>query len=362
MTRHPESETMKRISLAVAMLLLCAAVQAQMIDPTAPLKNYAAKVLPRCPGGTMTLEPMGAGPANFTAYSVSLRSTDKYCGGQKYLLYSPKSQQILIGAVLPLPEDGRPTHVRVAAEAKRALGKEVAATISPFPLPDGIKGVTITRATPFGPFGYHGYVDQSEKFLIVGFRGSLTSDPAQSIRETLNTTSAAVRKGNRAAKVEILEFSDFQCPTCARAHERIDPIIQKNLGKVNYGRIDLPLFEHHQWAIPAALGARAIQKVAPAKYWAYVDYVFKNQEQIGKQPSFDEWFKGYVQDHDIDWTAVNRIYSSKAERQALLDQVSKAFSLGISATPTFIVNGQLMGFGPDGTFTLDAIKSAIGVQ
>ena len=55
-----------------------------------------------------------------------------------------------------------------------------------------------------------------------------------------------------------------------------------------------------------------------------------------------------------------KIYSSKTERQALLDQVSRAFAAGIASTPTFIVNGQIMGFGPDGAFTIDAIKSAVG--
>jgi hypothetical protein len=58
---------------------------------------------------------------------------------------------------------------------------------------------------------------------------------------------------------------------------------------------------------------------------------------------------------------VSKIYNSKTERQALLDQVSRAFAVGVAATPTFVVNGQIMGFGPEGTFTMDAIKSAVGV-
>ena len=48
------------------------------------------------------------------------------------------------------------------------------------------------------------------------------------------------------------------------------------------------------------------------------------------------------------------------ERQALLDQVSRAFAVGVASTPTFIVNGQIMGFGPEGTFTIESIKTAIG--
>jgi hypothetical protein len=79
----------------------------------------------------------------------------------------------------------------------------------------------------------------------------------------------------------------------------------KNLGKMNYVRIDLPLFEHHEWSVPAAMGARAIQRVAPTKYWQYVDYVFKNQEVIGKR-KFDEVFKEFAEDHDLDWAALQQ--------------------------------------------------------
>ena len=350
---------MKRVLFAIA-LLASSVAQAQSLDPYANLKSYAAKVLPRCPGSSLTIEPLDAtGPANFKSYVVTLKSSDQSCGSRKYLLHSPKSQQVLIGAVIQLPNDKRPTSERVSEEATRLLGKPVTATVAPFPLGDGLKGVAISRMTPYGAFAYNGFVDAGEQFLIMGFRGSMNSDPAKTLRETLGATNAA-RRGNAGSKVEILEISDFQCPTCARAHEKIEPFIQQNLKKMNYVRIDLPLFEHHEWALPAAMGARALQKVAPAKYWSYVDYVFKNQEAISKR-KIDDVVKEWMEDNDVDWTAVSKIYNSKSERQALLDHVSRAFTVGVAATPTFVVNGQIMGFGPDGSFTINAIKSAVGV-
>lgn len=352
---------MKRTLLFLATLFVCAAAaQAQMADPLAPLKTYATKSLSRCPDGIMTMESVPGGPQNFNSYAVTIRSSDQYCGGQKYLIHSPKTQQILIGVVVALPENGKPIAARVTEESTRLLGNKVMAAISPFPLQDGLKAVSITRDTPFGPFAYHGFVDASEKFLIVGSRGNLQVDPAKSIRDGLGVATAAVRKGNANAKVEIIELSDFQCPSCARAHTKVDPIITKNLSKVNYLRLDLPLFDHHQWAVPAAMAARAINRVAPAKYWDYVDYVFRNQEAIGKRP-FDKFLQEYLTDHDIDAAAVQKIYASKAERQALFEQVSRAFSMGVSSTPTFIVNGQMMGYGPEGNYTVDAIKTALGL-
>lgn len=349
---------MKRALLALSLLACTGALQAQRLDPTAPLREYAGKVLPRCPGGVLTLEPVqGAGPANFTTYVATVRSTDKYCGTQKYLLHSTKSQQVVMGSVIPVENDGRPVNVRIGDKAGDLLGKKVRATIAPFPLPDGLKSVSITSDTAYGPFSYQGFIDQSEQFLIVGTRGSLLTDPAKTLRDSLGMANGAKRG---TGKAEILELSDFQCPTCANAHEKIEPYIRQNLGKMNYTRLDLPLFEHHEWSLQAAMGARALQKVAPSKYWQYVDYVFKNQEEIGKRGNFDVVYKEWVEDNDLNFAALQKIYSSKAERQLLLDQVSRAFAAGIASTPTFIVNGQIMGFGPDGSFTIDAIKSAVG--
>lgn len=348
---------MKRSVVALT-LFVCAAAEAQSLDPYGPLKAYAAKVLPRCSAGVLTIEPTTAGPANFNVYVATLRSDDEYCGTQKYLLHSPKTGQIVIGTVIPLPRDSRPAAIRIAEKATEMLKSKVTSTIAPFPLPDGLKAVNINKETAFGPFAYLGYLEASEQFLLVGFRGNLNTDPAKTIRETLGAANGAQR-GTTAAKAQILELSDFQCPTCAKAHEKIEPMIQKNLAKLSYTRLDLPLFEHHEWAMFAAMGARAIQRVAPKKYWEYVDFVFKNQEAIGKRP-FDQVYKEYIEDHDIDWAAVQKIYASKAERTALLDQVSRAFSLGVNSTPTFIVNGQIMGFGPEGSFTIAAIQSAIG--
>lgn len=332
---------------------------AQAADPLAPLRAYAEKVLPRCPDGSVVIEPQpGAAPAGFAIYTVTVRSSDQHCGTRKYLIHSKASQQVVIGSILQLPRDNRPLATRVAEEASNRLGKQMRATIAPFALPDGLKAVSISRDTPFGPFSYNAFVDSSGRFLIVGFRGLLNSDPAKVVRDTLGASNGA-RRGSASSNVEIIEISDFQCPTCANAHAKLEPFIQKNLSKINYVRLDLPLFEHHEWAVQAAMGARALQRVAPAKYWAYVDYIFKNQQQIGPRGNFDLVLKEWAEDNDVSWEAINRIYASKAERQALLEQVSRAFSIGIASTPTFLVNGQIMGFGPDGQFTMDAIKNAV---
>jgi protein-disulfide isomerase len=346
-------------SVLLATLVAAITLSAQAAD-LAALQRWATKALPLCPDAKVTVEPVEAPimPTNFEVYGVTQTSSDPNCGGQKYLLFSPRSQQIFLGSVIPLPADARPVEMRVTEVANNLIKTETKAVLG-FPGADGVRPVSITKSTQFGPFSYHGYIDQGQHFLIIATRGMLNEDPKQTLLEALNLTGA-VRRGNAKAKNTIIELSDFECPTCGRAHKTVEPLVEKHLANVNYYRLDLPLFEHHEWALPAAMGARAIERVAPSKYWDYVNFVFANQETIGKQ-KFDTFLQNWVEDHDIDWKAVQKIYASQSERNALLDQVARAFDNGIISTPTYIINGQIMGFGPEGKFTIDAVKRAIGV-
>lgn len=345
---------MKRLLLTLTVFMTAATLSAN----DAALRTYAERAMQKCPGSIVSIERIDqAGPSNFTAYRAKQQSSDEHCAGQSWLLFSPVTQQTFLGSVIALPNDPRPADVRLGEHATNLLKAPITAKISPMAIADGLKPVTLTKQTQYGPFVYSGYLDASQRFLLVGMRGSLKEDPAVTLRKALGMEAAA-RRGNSVSKIEIIELSDFQCPTCARAHDSLEPLITKNLGRISYARLDLPLFEHHQWSLPAAMGARAIQRVAPAKYWQYVDHVFKNQEPLANL-DFDKFLKEFVEDSDIDWKAVEKIYRSKAERTALLDQVSRAFSVGINSTPTLIVNGQRMGFGETG-YALEAIKQTLG--
>ena len=350
---------MKKVLLAITLALMPLCASAAGVDMTV-VRNYTLKALEECPNTKLDLKPVqNGGPAGFVMYDATMTSSDKDCGRHVFVLVSPITQQVLVGTVFPLGP-GESINGRVAALASELLKSEIHVTSGGFPLPDGLHAVSMVKDTKFGPFAYHGFVDSTGSFLVVGSRGNLNVDPGTSLRDALNVSNS-VQRGNKKATVEIIELSDFQCPTCGRAHKTVEPIIEKNLAKVNYHRIDLPLFEHHEWSLPAALGARAIQKVSPTQYWKYVNFVFENQEAIGKT-EFDTVLKDFCSDHDVDWAKVQAIYKSPTERAALMEQISRAFDNGINSTPTYIVNGQMLGYGPEGTYTIGQIKKALGVK
>jgi protein-disulfide isomerase len=352
---------MKKIALSALLALASIPVTAAPANVDA-LRSYLLKAMPQCPDSKLTVEAIShVGPTGFIPFSATQTSSDTACGAQKVVLYSPNTNQVIIGTVFALAPDGRSAEDRVAEMASEILKTNIKVTLGGFPLPDGIRPLSLTKDTPFGPFSYHGFIDSAQQFLIVGSRGNLFVDPGTTLVESLGIQNA-VQRGNPKARVKIVELSDFECPTCAKAHKQVEPIIAKNLSKVDYKRLDLPLFEHHEWALPAAAGARAIEKVAPAKYWTFVNFVFENQETIDKAGSFDKTLQNFCEDHDIDWKKVEKIYRSAADRGVILDQVSRAFDTGVNSTPTYIINGQIMGFGPSGSYTIAAIKRALGVK
>ncbi len=350
---------MMKTLIAVAVL---AAAPSLFAAPAtiAELTHYAEHAFSQCPAQAFTVDPVNqVGPAGFDLYKVTETSSDQYCGSQKYLLVSPKSGQILLGTVIRLPDDPRPVHIRVAEHASNILKTPMSVRVAPILLPDGLKAVTMTRDTPFGAFAYNGYIDASEQYLLIGMLGNLGEKPEKTLLDQLGAGNG-VQRGSAKAKNEIVELSDFECPSCGRAHKELEPLVEKHLSKVNYIRLDLPLFEHHQWSFQAAMGARAIAHVAPAKYWEYVNTIFANQEILTKE-KIDDFVKNFATDRDLDWPAIQRFYESPTERQALLDQVSRAFALGIVSTPTYIINGQTMGFGPEGEFTINGVRKALGL-
>ncbi|HUO85279.1 MAG TPA: thioredoxin domain-containing protein [Thermoanaerobaculia bacterium] len=346
----------KLFPLAVLILL---AVNASAATPPPGLETYLRRATMICPGSAIKIRQVSvAPPKNFEAWEVVQTSTDKYCGGTVYALTSATTGQVLVGHVISLSGGGGSVEQRVAARLGRAFGSsKIEAAIDLEPLEDGLRAVHVTRHTPDGPMQFRTWVDASNQFLIVGRVGNLSIDPRESLLRGIGMEQAATR-GSASAPIRIVELSDFQCPMCRKAHETIEPFFQKNRERISYSRLDLPLTGSHDWTLLASLGAQAIRTVAPKHYWDYVDYIFSNQSEITKA-SIGTVMQGFCDMHDIDWKRVEPLIRDSKQRHAMLDQVGRSFEHGILATPTFLVNGQLVYFSGDGSHFLEYVRTLL---
>lgn len=88
-------------------------------------------------------------------------------------------------------------------------------------------------------------------------------------------------RGNKDARVEIVNFDDLECPFCAKMHAELFPQTldhYKGLVKVVYK--DDPLTEIHPWALHAAIDSNCLAEQNGTAYWNYVDYLHTHGEDI----------------------------------------------------------------------------------
>lgn len=347
---------------------LILALSALAVVPTAgaaaikypELEAFSRKAMTICPGeSTIVIEPVDqAGPLNFKAYRVSMTSSvDENCRETAYALVSEKSSNVLLAAVFVLANDDRSTEDKIRQRAEASLQKQYEVRIDRNPSVDGLKNVTLTNRTPDGPIVTTGWVDQSERFFMVGRLMDMKQDPRT---QYLNMVGAAngAKRGPITSRVQIVEISDFQCPSCQAAHGTFEPFLKKYGGKIGYTRIDLPFFEHHDWTLRASLAARAIQKLKPEVYWDYVDFIFRNQDSI-TAIAIDKWITDFLQDRDVDVEPIRQVMNKSEEKRALIDQVGRLYSAEVYATPTILVNGQKVYWSRDSHFALDYIEGLV---
>ncbi|NPA30937.1 MAG: DsbA family protein [Chloroflexi bacterium] len=147
--------------------------------------------------------------------------------------------------------------------------------------------------------------------------------------------------GPEDAPITIIEFSDFQCPFCARFRKQTYDRLKEEYGdKIRFVYRDFPLVQIHPEAVPAALAANCAGE--QGKYWEYHDLLF-----LGDRPLNRDTYIAYAEQLGLDVDEFSRCL----DEERYLDEIQKDFDDGVAAgvrgTPTFFVNGiPLVGAQP----------------
>jgi protein-disulfide isomerase len=140
-------------------------------------------------------------------------------------------------------------------------------------------------------------------------------------------------KGNAAAPVTIVEFTDFQCPSCAAAQPALDKLVAEYGDRVRLVVRDFPL-DIHENARKAAEAAEAAR--AQGKYWEYTALLFANQKAL----SVDK-LKEYALRAGLDRQKFDAMLDSGQFADKVQRDYADAVALGVGSTPTFFVNGRM---------------------
>jgi protein-disulfide isomerase len=139
-------------------------------------------------------------------------------------------------------------------------------------------------------------------------------------------------RGNILAPVNIIVFSDFQCPYCKDAESKMNTILARYGDNISYVFKNYPLTQIHQYAYDAALAAQCAKE--QGKYWEYHDYLFLHNDQLEKQ-----YLEEYANVFGLKTDQFNTCLESKKYSFVLDQDVRDARAAGVSSTPTFFING-----------------------
>jgi protein-disulfide isomerase len=139
-------------------------------------------------------------------------------------------------------------------------------------------------------------------------------------------------KGNPDAPVTVVEFSDFQCPYCRRAHDVLKEVLSKYDGKVKLAYRDFPLSQIHPNAESAAEASRCAG--AQGKFWQYHDSLFAEQSKLDKASLTDRAKK-----LGLDAKAFQRCLDSGEFKEQIQADEQDGQKVGVTGTPGFFVNG-----------------------
>ena len=154
-------------------------------------------------------------------------------------------------------------------------------------------------------------------------------------------------RGPENAPVTMVEFSDFQCPYCGRAHDTVEQVMQSYPGKVKLVFRHFPL-DFHKNAEKAAEAAMCANE--QGKFWEYHDVLFKNQQTLEVAQ-----LKDHAKSVGLDGTSFSACLDSGKYKKTVDDDMAAGQKVGVTGTPAFFINGVMLS----GAQPFDEFKKVI---
>jgi protein-disulfide isomerase len=154
--------------------------------------------------------------------------------------------------------------------------------------------------------------------------------------------------GAHSAKVTVVEYGDFECPSCGQAYPAVKLMLKHFGDKIRFVYRHFPQSEVHPHAELAAEAAEAAG--AQHKFWPMHDLLFENQLHL-KAPSL----RKYAAAAEVDLERYDYEMSDHVYLQRVQEHLASGRASGVRATPAFYLNGVIQ----DVSFGLEHLQSAI---
>lgn len=195
--------------------------------------------------------------------------------------------------------------------------------------------------------------------LLVGaiFLLSKSSSPANTNNSPLADPKLLIKDDSHkiassSAKVNLVEFGDYQCPACGAAHPIVKRILEDYSGRINFIFRNFPLAQHKNALIAAEVAEAAGEQ---GKYWEMYNKLYENQTQWSESKKPIDIFITYGKDLGLDTDKFKKEIEGSKFADRIRNDQNDGFSLGVNSTPTFFLNQEKIVGVP----TYDQLKSKV---
>lgn len=161
--------------------------------------------------------------------------------------------------------------------------------------------------------------------------------------------------GSDSAPVEIIEYSNFGCPWCARFAVLIKPDIRERMiatGQVRWVYRDFLLGDHEAGNLAHEAAACAGEQ---GLFWPMHDQVFYNQGRWMQDRRPARTFRGYARDIGANLDQYDECMDERRYLPRIIATREQGIALGVQSTPTFIVGGLMVA----GALPYDSIRTLV---
>jgi protein-disulfide isomerase len=154
----------------------------------------------------------------------------------------------------------------------------------------------------------------------------------------LLATPLARQQGDSRASVKLVEYSDFQCPSCAHAQPFVKELMETYKGTIHLYFKYYPLTMIHKNAMPAAHAAECAAR--QNKFWPYGELLFARQTQWAPLIDATTHYVAIAQDVKLNAAQFQACLADPTVDAEILKDAKEAERREVNATPTFFVNDE----------------------
>jgi protein-disulfide isomerase len=214
--------------------------------------------------------------------------------------------------------------------------------VRPSPIPDlleipvtvGLNGQSDTAIV---------YVSKDGQFIFRGELSDMSVDPQAEARSKLHPGSSP-SMGPADAKITLIEFADFECPSCRQLDRALRDLLPKH-PEIRFVYKDFPLTTIHPWAMTASLAGQCSAQQNPASFWKIHDIIFDSQDLI--TPS-NVWEKmaDFANQIGLNVEIFRACMANPDTTHEIEKTTAEGQDLNVTGTPTIFVNARRI-VGPD---------------